>query len=628
LLALLVASVLAGATPAPAAAGGLQVSLGGGAVFPARALVLSVPGRPTLASSQVHVLEDGHAVPGAVVRPLAKAGARDFGVVLAINVGPTMRGAPIEEAMAAARGLASQRTGLQELGVILFDQHATVALPLTDDPAQIDRVLARTPPTGTQAYTYNALSTAVQQLANAKIAAGAVILLSDGASQGAKPVPGHRVTASSIGSAATAAHVQIYTVGLHDASYTPERMALLAHVGGGEFIEATSSQLSEVFTRIEAGLTSAYVVHYRSSAPAGREVHVVVTVDGSPEAATLTYSTPAAAQPYTPPSRRKSFWVSSAALVAFASVAALLLALAFVAFVGQRVRRSSLRARVSRFTDTVAPPPLAPEATAEQRPRFAGLERLLDRTRWWGRFRLDVEIARTERTAVELVVIYGGVTLAVSLLFAAVLHSPIFAFVALVLGPLALRAVVRRRLRKQRDLFLSQLPDHLQELASTMRAGHSLVSGLTAMAKAASEPSRSEWARVLADERLGVPLEAAMKSLAIRMDCSDVEQVALVAALQQRTGGNMADVVERVADGIRERADLRRELNALTAQARLSRWVVTCLPPALVGVLELVNHRYLEPLFSTGGGQLALAIGVAMLILASFIMRAITDIKT
>jgi tight adherence protein B len=623
-------AALLGCLGQPAAAdsaGSLHVAPAGGAVFPARALVLSVPDRGTLSASQVHITENGSPVSGAAVTPIAKAGAHDFGVVLAIDAGPTMRGAPLAEAMRAARALAAQRTGMQELGVITFDQRATVALPLTDDPAQIDRVLSRTPQVGTQAYTYNAVIAAVNQLAAAKIAAGAVILLSDGTSPGAKPLPGHLVTASAIGSAASSAHAQIYTVGLRDASYAPARMALLARAGGGEFIESTSGELANVFTRIEAGLTSAYVVRYRSAAPLGRQVQVRVTVDGSSEAATLTYSTPPAPRTPAPARHERSFWGSATALVVISCAAALLLAIAFVVFLVPRVRRGSLRTRVGQFTGMGAAGAQPQPQEQQRRPRFRVLERALEHTRWWESFRSDVEIARIERPAVELVALYGGVTLALALLFAAVLGSPVLALVVLGLGPLLLRSNVRRRLRKQREQFLAQLPDHLQELASTMRSGHSLVSGLSAMAGAASEPSRGEWERVLADERLGVPLDVALKPLAERMECRDVDQVALVARLQQRTGGNMADVIERVADGIRERADLRRELTSLTAQARLSRWVVTSLPPALVLVLELINPGYLEPLFNTTTGQVVLALAIVMLIAASFIMRAITDIK-
>ena len=504
----------------------------------------------------------------------------------------------------------------------------TVTLPLTDDARAIQRALAHTPPIGHGAYIYNASTIAVRQLASARIAAGAVILLSDGASIGATPLPSHNLTASSVGAAAAAAHAQIYTVGLRDDSYTPQRMSLLARVGGGEFIEATSTQLAGVFTRIEASLTSAYVVHYRSLAPLGRRVSVSVRVDGvQGGSATLTYSSPPApAALGRPRAKPESFWTSTLALIAFSCGATVMLGLAILLVLAPRLRRDALRVRVARFTASALS--MHADAAADTpTTRLSALERLLERTSWWAQFKENVEIARFDRSASELVTIGAAGTLGVALLLSVVFSSPVLGIVALFLGPVLLHSVVRHRLAKQRAMFAEQLPSHLQELASTMRAGHSLVSGITTMAQSAIEPSRSEWARVVADEQLGVPLEAAMRPLTRRMDCSDIEQVALVASLQQRSGGNMADVIDRVADGVRERADLRRELDSLTAQARLSRWVVTGLPPSVLAVVALLNPTYVQPLFDTATGQLVLGLAVVLVVIASLIMRSITEIK-
>jgi tight adherence protein B len=627
--AVVAAVVLAGLVAAPAghAAPMLQLSEGGGANFPARSLVLSVPNRGSLAPSQVHVSESGQPVAAAIVTPIAKAGAGDFGVVLAIDVSPSMKGAPLARAMAAARALAAQRTGNQELAVVTFDQSATVALPLTSDPQAIARALAHAPSVGRGAYIYNALTVALEQLTNAKIAAGAVILLSDGASLGAKPRPGHNLTASSIGAAATAAHAQIYTVGLRDSSYTPQRMSLLARAGGGAFIESTSSELARVFTRIEAGLTSAYVIHYRSLAPLGHRVVVSVSIDGTPQAVTLSYTSPPAPRALgTKRVRPKSFWVTTAALVVFAGAAALLVGLALFVFLGPLLRRGGLRRRVGEFTvgGPLAIPEAADKSTASPLP---ALERVLERSRWWPQFKLEVEIARIARSPVELVAFTAAGTIAVALLLGLTTGTPVPSILALVFGPLGLRSFVKQRLQKQRHLFGEQLPVNLQELASAMRAGHSLVSGITMIAEEAPEPSRSEWTRVVADERLGVSLEEAMAPLARRMDTEGIAQVALVAALHQRTGGNMAEVLERVAESVRERAELRRELHALTAQARISRYIVTLLPLAVSGAIFLLNPEYLDPLFHTTTGVTLLFIAAGLLVGASLAMRRITEVK-
>jgi tight adherence protein B len=101
----------------------------------------------------------------------------------------------------------------------------------------------------------------------------------------------------------------------------------------------------------------------------------------------------------------------------------------------------------------------------------------------------------------------------------------------------------------------------------------------------------------------------------------------LVAALQRRTGGSMAEVLERVTDTIRERFELRRLVQTLTAQGRMSRWVVTALPVALLGVLSVLNPGYSAPLFTTTGGRFALLSAAAMIVAGSYVIKRVVDIK-
>jgi tight adherence protein B len=111
------------------------------------------------------------------------------------------------------------------------------------------------------------------------------------------------------------------------------------------------------------------------------------------------------------------------------------------------------------------------------------------------------------------------------------------------------------------------------------------------------------------------------------MQSEDIGQVALVAALHTRTGGNMAEVLERVADSVRERGELRRELRSLTAQARLSRYVVTSLPFAVGGFITIINPGYEKPLFETAVGIAVLCFAILLVTAGSLWMRAITNIE-
>jgi tight adherence protein B len=141
------------------------------------------------------------------------------------------------------------------------------------------------------------------------------------------------------------------------------------------------------------------------------------------------------------------------------------------------------------------------------------------------------------------------------------------------------------------------------------------------------EPARAEFRRVIADERLGVPLEDALGVVVRRMDNRDLDQVALVAALQHETGGNAAEVLDRVTETIRERQELRRLVRTLTAQGRLTRWILTLIPVGLRLSLVLLNRDYVAPLFHNTVGQLAFGAAIVMVTTGSLVIRKIVDIK-
>jgi tight adherence protein B len=153
------------------------------------------------------------------------------------------------------------------------------------------------------------------------------------------------------------------------------------------------------------------------------------------------------------------------------------------------------------------------------------------------------------------------------------------------------------------------------------------VGALSVVVNDAPEPARTEFSRVVADEQLGVPIEDALRVVAERMDNRELEQVALVAALQRETGGNTAEVLDRVTDTIRERFELRRTIQTLTAQGRLSRWVLTLLPLCLFMVIKLINPGYVDIMYSTLAGKILMVIAGISVTAGSFAIKRIVNIK-
>jgi tight adherence protein B len=164
-------------------------------------------------------------------------------------------------------------------------------------------------------------------------------------------------------------------------------------------------------------------------------------------------------------------------------------------------------------------------------------------------------------------------------------------------------------------------------LASALRAGHSFVGALSVVVDDASEPARSEFRRVVADEQLGVPLEDAIDAVRRRMDNRDLEQVSLVAAMQRQTGGNMAEVLDRVTETIRERFELRRMVKTLTAQGRMSRWIVSAIPIVLLLVISALNPQYMQPLFVEPMGRVLLVVAGVFVVMGSYVIGRIVDIE-
>jgi tight adherence protein B len=323
----------------------------------------------------------------------------------------------------------------------------------------------------------------------------------------------------------------------------------------------------------------------------------------------------------------QTFWSSTLALAVVVGVCALVVGVSVALVLSSRSRRRTVRERVGAFVS----PPTATDNEGTGAEPMTGLlvrtERSLDGERWWDAFKEKLDIARIERPAIEVVYLTVACSVVGAVLVSALARTVAAGVAALILVPVLARAVVNHRLRRQRLLFADQLPAHLQELAAAMRAGHSMISGIALMAQGASEPTQGEFQRVMADEQLGMALEDALRSVAVRMDAQDMEQVSLVAELHRQTGGNMAEVLDRVAEAVRERAQLNRELRTLTAQARGSRWIVTLIPPVLLTLIELVNPTYIKPLFHTATGQLLFALAVGLVVAGWLVMGRIVRIE-
>lgn len=606
------------AVPAGALGGEASISPTGNPAFPERTLALELPSKLALDPGDVQATENGVPVQGLEVTSAGQGGQGQFGTVLVIDASDSMRGEPINQAMRAARAFAAHRTADQELSVILFNRDVEVTLPFTTSRAAISDALATTPTTAPQTHLYDAVDAGTRDLRAAEIANGSMVVLSDGRDNGSSAKLDDAIAR------AQEQGVRIFTVGLQSDVFDQAPLQALA-VGGDYTNAASPKDLAGIFNALGSRLASEYLLRYQSSAEPGERVTVEAQVTGVSGSAQTSYvvpgGTPSASAD---PANDAGFWVSTGAMVVASIVAAMLLVLAVLILV--RPRRRTVGERLAPFVASRDAGAQAQALRAERGGLLGRLELALEGGSRWERWREELDVARIERPAVEIVAATVGATVALFALIVVVSPYPVLGLAALLL-PLGVHSWVRRTLRSERSTFANQLGDSLQVIASAIRAGHSMVSAFAVVVDESAEPTRSEFRRIVNDERLGVPLEDATREVARRMQNRDLEQVALVATIQRETGGNTAEMLNRVVETIRERADLRRLMETLTAQGRLSRVIVTALPAALMAAIAVISPGYLKPLFETGAGNVFLIVGACLVVAGSVVIQRIVEIK-
>jgi tight adherence protein B len=204
-----------------------------------------------------------------------------------------------------------------------------------------------------------------------------------------------------------------------------------------------------------------------------------------------------------------------------------------------------------------------------------------------------------------------------------VLFAPICGIFLAVLPIMWLLMRRKRRLRK----FAAQLPEALELIARALRAGHSLAAGLNLVASEMSAPIATEFSRCFEEQNLGIPMEEALENLTKRVPNLDLKFFSTAIILQRQTGGDLAEILDKIGHLIRERFQIWGQVQALTGEGRLSGIVLLALPPALFAVVYHMNPDYLMLLFTDDMGKKMLIGGVVMQLLGALAIRKIVNIR-
>ena len=606
--------------PSPAlAAQGVDIGDVKAEDFPELSMTVSVDGATSV--DDLAITEDGREVAELEIAPLGESSV-GVDVVLLVDTSGSMRPAR-STAISAAKSFVKALPAEVRIGVVSFADSATVEQDLTSDRRAVLEALGGLETTGETAL-YDGVDTALGLFDGD--AQRNIVLLSDG---------GDTASGSSlrdVTSAVSGADTAIYSIALQTPETDREALRLLSSSSGGSYLSAATGNLKRVYSEIASTLSQQYLVTYTTEAAGATEIEIGVSAPGGSDS--LVFETPASAPQAPPrtqveqPSRPLEIDVAWMLVVVLALTfgAAFFLALVVLGgrFRRRRKRRLQAAAEVKLPSSQGEPRreghSFIPESLVDRAQRIAERRGFSDSLR----LKLDqagLSLRIGEFLAGSALLALGGYLLA-SLLFGSPLAGLLTAVAGIFIPHVVLAVKTKRRTKRMH----AQLSDALSILASSLRAGHSFVQSLNLVAQEIGEPSATEYRRLLAELRLGRDLNDALDALGDRVGSEDFKWAILAVKIQREVGGNLAEVLDTVADTLREREAVTGQVKALSAEGRLSMYLLCGLPPGVAVYMFIVNPEYISLLWTTGMGMVMLAVGGALMSLGVIWMKKVVRI--
>jgi tight adherence protein B len=549
----------------------------------------------------------------------------------------------IDRAKAAADAFTRAMQPGTQLGLVAFSDTPRVVQNPTTDHAAV-RAAIRT----LSAEGDTALNDAVV-LSSGLLAREAgqrnLVVLSDGRDEGS------RATRADAIATAKRAKATAYVVGLNVPGFEQDQRALEqlaeATTGGQAFEVNNADELEGRFSTIGQSLASQYVVELALPPGLGRQVDLRLKVEANNEVGVWEregFVLPGGASPTTIPaipgelpsapglSRLES--PEGRYVIALTGFATVLIACLLLFGAGSRGPKPyrALRQRLSPYSLTPAISDDQPRLTAFGSSEWAGratamAETLVRRGNLEETFLDRLEAAGLNMRVAEFVLISLGSAFIPPLLVLAATRNLLLTVVVVLFGVVGPFLYLSVRASRRQAKFEEQLPSTLQLLAGALQAGHSLQQAVDTVVHEAGDPIAGEFQRVLTEARLGRPLEEAFEAMARRTRSVDFEWTVMAIRLQRQVGGNLAEVLSTVAQTIRDRYSLKRQIKALSAEGRLSSIILSILPVLLFMALMIFNPLFLRPLYTTTLGLMMLAGSAVLMIFGVFWLKKITEIK-
>jgi len=623
----LVAALVCSAGVAVAQGDSLVVRQVSVAEFPRVWMQVDVPAGDGADAGDFRILENGHE---AEILSAEAVEADPMDVFLVVDTSGSMRGASLDAAKSAALAFVEELQNGSRVAVLAFSETARVVAPIGGvDAAAVGTGVDALEARGETAL-YDALRLTADEAALAGVERPIAVVLSDGGDTVS------RTTLDDAVKALRSAGVPVLVVALPSAEADAGVLETIAAQTGGRFVGvAEADALTEVYQDLARGLQTTWDVTFVSRRPSTKDIDVQITFEEGERS--LTGSTLVPNPLFEASSEREPRTldpVPPASIVTLAGAGALVFVSVFalvagVALVLVRPRSALDHIRYydqmregaeggdvaeqysSRVTSSVME---AVDYVAGKRGINTFVYEQLDRAGW--------PLRPTEYIVMHLaIVIVAGV---LAMWVSGSVLAGILVVVAAVIVPLI---VVDARIRSRHAAFEAQLPDVLNLIAGALRTGWGLQQSIALVVEQMSPPVSSEFARAQTEVRLGRSVEEALETVARRTQSEDLSWAVTAIGIQRDVGGNLAEVLDVVAATIRDRGALKRQISGLTAEGRLSAWILLVLPFVLVFTLSVLNPAYMLGLFTTVPGLVMIAIGSTLLVVGAVWLRNIVTIE-
>lgn len=594
-----------GAAPVAAQADGIEVRSVDATGFPLVRAVVSGPtvtGDPEAAFT---VTEDGEERNVDVVR----LRTNDLNLVVAIDVSGSMAGEPIAQAKAAVGELLRTLPTDVPVSLVSFGESAVIQHAFSTDRASLQAAVDALIAAGGTAL-YDGIDRSIAQLAS-RGGTSAMVVLADGADSASQG------TAEAIVERFASTPVAASFVALQTPDQDLSALQTIADAAGGEVVAVEqSAQFSEAFTRIAAGLGGLFELRWTSISE-GESANLTIAMADAPDVAVSTTFEHPAVRQFVPDLADDSRVVSDAGLLAGAWVpiaAALGVSLgALLLLNGMRSSEQAVERREKRRQDKELTKQQRTKRKSGVQERLEGISAQVLEKNNRGRTLDDtLDRAGLSMRSNEFVVVCLAVAIAALFVGVLLFGVPYFLLMAIPVG-LGIPMFLKFKIGRRRKAFVNQLGDTLQLMAGSLTAGYGLGQTLDSVARETDSPTSEEFQRVVMETRLGRSLEDALQAMSYRIGAKDFDWVVDAIKIQASVGGNLSEIIEQVGETIRARTRIKRQVDALTAEGKISALVLFVLPFGLFGFIFSSNPDYIKPMFSSGIGQAMLGAAGVML---------------